>query len=457
MTPLEIAKIFNVVGQTVVLGTSLLIGMRYPGPFFAAWSRAYGATWVVLVLEWVASYVGRPGWLFVLQSSIIATTIWFLLQAARTFDRPPMPARGLGWLLAASITFSTALALAGTSYNAAIVPYAIGYALALMWLGWRVFRAPPIRSMASWFLGGSLVLSGLSVFTFPVLADGPHAWLGYLGSSLLNLVLGMGLVTYLVEATARELAAKNAELTRLDALKNSFMRTMSHELRTPLTTIMAASSLLSDGPGEPLGEARKDLARTITKQSELLERLVTEVLDYARLESGTMAYVRQDIDLPEVARECARAMGPVLAARGLTLVLEEPDPSEDDVWVHADHARLVQVGLNLLANAAKFTPAGGTVTLSVWRDGDEGCLAVRDTGIGIAPEHQARIFERFYQVDAGSTRKYGGMGLGLALCRAIVEDGHHGRLRVESEPGRGSRFVVALPALARTPRDLTER
>lgn len=446
MTPLEIAKIFNAVGVTVMLAVSLLIGARYPSPFFRSWARALSVGWVFMAFEWLTTYLGRPGWYAVLAAALITLMTAYLVEAGRAFDRPPFPPRALAAATGAAAAIALGLTAAGAPFDAAVGPFAVAFAVAHVWTGWRVFTSRPASHRGgTWILGAPLVATGLWMFTYPFFLTSPYGWFGYLVSSVLNLAVGMGLVAYLVEEATLALAAKNEELTRLDALKTAFIRTMSHELRTPLTAIMAASSLLREGPRPLADPVQQELATTISDQSELLARVVGEVLDYAQLEAGTMAYARTATDLRDVAARGARAMGPVAAERDLALVYEDaPAP----VMAEVDPHRLAQVVLNLITNAMKFTPPGGTITLAAWRADGEACLAVQDTGVGIAPEHHEAIFERFYQVDPTSTRKSGGMGLGLALCRAIVEDGHGGRIRVESEPGKGSRFVVALPAVA---------
>ena len=443
MTPLEVGKIFNAASITVLLGVSLLVGARYPGPFFRHWAWGLVGAWVVVAFEWLTTYMGRPAWYEVLFVGLCTFQTWHLLQAGRVLDRAPWPARGLGIALAATMGVALLVAAAGVPFVATTAPSVVVYALVYVWLGQKLFRLRPgTREVGGRFLGGAIMASGLWLFTFPLAASSPDGWVGYLGVTMMNVLVGMGLIMFLLDETGRDLAAKNAELTRLDALKTSFIRTMSHELRTPLTAIMAAGWLLRESRAHPLPPEQLAHARTVTEQSELLERLVAEVLDYARLESGTMAFERTRVDLREVARRCVRAMEPVLAANGLTLTYEAPVAP---IEVEADRERLAQVGLNLLSNAAKFTPEGGAVVLSVRLEGDRALLAVEDTGIGIPPEHHAKVFERFHQVDPTPTRRKGGMGLGLALCRAIVEDGHQGTIHVESAPGRGSRFVVALP------------
>ncbi len=449
MTPIEIAKIFNLVGVTVILVVSLLIASRYPSPFFRNWAWAYVGGWLLLGIEWIATYTGRPTALVLGEIGVVASLVWFFIQAGRALDGSPLPRRWHGIGVGAALTVGGALTAIGLPFQAVFGPFAVVLAVTHVWLGARVIRTRgSLGPYGAWFLGVALIGSGLWCFTYPVVEKSAFAWMGYLVSSVLNLAVGLGLVSFLVEETSRSLREKNDELTRLDALKTAFINTMSHELRTPLTAIMAAGWLLRENKSLPLAAPQVELARTITEQSELLDRLVSEVLDYARIESRTMKFEPAPLDLRDVAERCARAMAPLMRERNITLAVE---PASEPVMANVDRERLVQVCLSLLSNAAKFTPTGGTVTLEVWKDGQGACLGVRDTGIGIAPEHHRRVFERFYQVDPSSTRKYGGMGLGLALCRAIVEDGHGGVLQLTSAPGQGSRFVVSLPNLVASP------
>jgi signal transduction histidine kinase len=266
-------------------------------------------------------------------------------------------------------------------------------------------------------------------------------------SGVLHLLVGIQMVIFLLEDTARVLQAQNEELQQLDKLKSGFMSAVSHELRTPLTSIIGYTELLEDEVGGPLSPEQHDFVTRMQGASEALLGIIDNVLDYVRLEAGTFQLTVQEADLEGVLQRAVELVGPQFSVNHTNLVVECP---EEPVVANVDTRRLTQVITNLLGNAAKFTPAGGTVTLQLRRTGDEIEIRVRDTGIGIEPEHLPRLFDKFFQGDGTLTRRYGGVGLGLAVAKAFVE-AHAGRIAVESRPGHGAEFTVCLPASGSAP------
>lgn len=242
-----------------------------------------------------------------------------------------------------------------------------------------------------------------------------------------------------LEAATGELRAANERLKELDRLKDDFMSSVSHELRTPLTSIRAFSEMLHDDPKIELEERKRFLA-IIVSETERLTRLVNQVLDMAKIESGHAEWHNAEIDLKEVVNHAADSVFQTLKERGqiLHLVLPETVPG---LW--ADHDRLVQVVLNLLSNASKFAPRqAGLIELRLAAT-DEGLrVDVTDNGPGIAAEEQGLIFEKFRQ--GGGRDKPQGTGLGLPISRHIVEH-FGGRLWVTSQPGKGATFSFLLP------------
>ena len=236
------------------------------------------------------------------------------------------------------------------------------------------------------------------------------------------------------------LAAAHQELLQIDELKSSFIANVSHELRTPLTSVLAYSELLLTYEEQSSPEQREFL-EIIHKESARLTRLLNDVLDLAKIESGDMRLTFEPIDVAELVDEAARAHRPLIEQEGLAF---EIDVAPDLPFVRGDHDRLRQILSNLLSNATKFTRSG-TIRLGARRVGAEVHLWVADTGMGIPPEHVGRVFDKFHQVGDVMTDKPTGTGLGLAICRELVES-HGGRIWAESEPGVGSTFTVALPA-----------
>ncbi|APV51827.1 histidine kinase [Betaproteobacteria bacterium GR16-43] len=244
-----------------------------------------------------------------------------------------------------------------------------------------------------------------------------------------------------LEAATSELKAANDRLKELDRMKDDFISTVTHELRTPLTSIRAFSEILHDNPDLDAAERQRFLGLVI-KESERLTRLINQVLDLAKIESGLALWNTGELDLREIVVDAVNATSPLFRSKGVAIETAMPAlvPA-----VVADRDRLTQVLLNLLSNAVKFCPAGtGRVQVRLAADIGGVLVEVRDNGPGISPEHQAMIFEKFRQVGDTLTQKPSGTGLGLSICRRII--GHFGgRLWVESAPGRGSVFSFVLP------------
>jgi signal transduction histidine kinase len=244
----------------------------------------------------------------------------------------------------------------------------------------------------------------------------------------------------LEEATAR-LKAANERLREVDRLKDDFISTVTHELRTPLTSIRAFTEILHDNPDLDEAERRRFLELVI-KESERLTRLINQVLDLAKIESGLVEWQPEVLDLREIVGEAINATSALFGTRGVTL---RASLAESVPMVRADRDRLMQVLLNLLSNAVKFSPEQkGRVEVRLSSDGREVRVDIEDNGIGISREHQAIIFEKFRQVGDTLTQKPAGTGLGLAICRRIIRH-FGGRLSVQSDVGRGSTFTFVLP------------
>ena len=244
-----------------------------------------------------------------------------------------------------------------------------------------------------------------------------------------------------LEAATRELRSANEQLKELDRLKDDFIATVTHELRTPLTSIRAFSEILHDNPTLAVDERARFLA-ILVKESERLTRLINQVLDLAKLESGAAEWQNVTLDLREIVDEAVSTTSGLFKVKKVTLDVNLPKTA---VPVIADRDRLMQVMLNLLSNAIKFCDADhGKVSVTVSQLHDFVQVDVRDNGIGIAKKDQAFIFEKFRQVGDTLTDKPAGTGLGLAICREIV--GHFGgRLWVDSDHTRGATFSFLLP------------
>lgn len=239
-----------------------------------------------------------------------------------------------------------------------------------------------------------------------------------------------------------EQAGIEEALREADRQKNRFLATLSHELRNPLATIRASLDLLQRVP--PGGEQAGRAVTVIDRQCDQLARLVDDLLDVSRITQHKVVLELERLDMNELLRRVLEDLAVVFETSGLVLVpMLDPSP----ITLIADRARLAQVFDNLLQNAVKFTPRGGRVTVCSALDTDARTIAVRiaDTGIGIEPEMIPQLFKAFSQLDTGLDRHRGGLGLGLALVKGIVEL-HGGEVSVSSAgPGHGTEFVVTLP------------
>ncbi|MGA7911767.1 MAG: HAMP domain-containing sensor histidine kinase [Candidatus Dormiibacterota bacterium] len=237
-----------------------------------------------------------------------------------------------------------------------------------------------------------------------------------------------------------QLRAMNAQLQIASRFKSEFLARISHELRTPLTAILGFSEVLLEGMDGGLQPKQADDVGLIYHAGQTLLELVNEILDIARIEAGMMPLTIGAVDVAEVSIQVIDRLRPIAHTKAVALIGEV---SPLAVSVMGDPARIRQVLTNLVSNAIKFTPEG-SVTISARVCGSEAEIAVVDTGIGIAPDAQERIFDEFRQADETITAKYGGTGLGLSIARQLIElqGGHMG---VESSPGHGARFWFTLP------------
>lgn len=276
----------------------------------------------------------------------------------------------------------------------------------------------------------------------------------YLESNATPLIDAQGrLVAYLgADRDITERKKVEEEMRRADQRKTEFLAMLSHELRNPLTPIRNSLYILQRAP--PGGEQAQRAQAVIARQVDHLSRLVDDLLDVTRINRGLVQLRREHIELNELAHRTVEDHRSLFFDAGIEL---ETVPSPRELWVYGDRTRLSQVIGNLLQNAAKFTPAGGKTSLSVELDASrsEAVLTVRDTGSGIPRELMPRLFEGFAQADRTLDRSKGGLGLGLALVKHLIEM-HGGSVSAQSEgPGRGAAFTVRLALeapVAREPR-----
>ncbi len=245
------------------------------------------------------------------------------------------------------------------------------------------------------------------------------------------------------ELESRRLKETVFRLEEVDKLKAQFVSNVSHELRTPLFAIAAALEILLQDMYESLSDPMKQLCDVMRNNIERLRRLIENILNFSRLENGTLHIKPRELDLSNLIKETTAGLAPLFARREIDFVFET-NPSPFTTRFTADPEQIQHVLINLLGNAIKFTPEKGKVGIKLEDQGNDIRICVWDTGPGIDQHDQKRIFDRFYQVDGSSTRETGGTGIGLSIVKAVVEM-HGGNAWVESELGKGSQFYISLP------------
>jgi signal transduction histidine kinase len=248
-------------------------------------------------------------------------------------------------------------------------------------------------------------------------------------------------------AQQNELLRRQAiELEQASALKSQFLANMSHEFRTPLNAMLGYTSMLLQGVAGPLEPPAKRQLGRIESNGRHLLTIINEILDISRIEAGRMPLQLSTVKIPELVGEVRAELEPIILRSKLSVTIDVP---RDLKTITSDRQKVKQILLNLLSNALKFTHHGG-VTIAARANAKERTvtLSVADTGIGIAPADQERIFEDFRQLDNSPTRAYGGTGLGLSICRRLAQM-LDGQISVQSTVGKGSTFVLTLPIKGR--------
>ena len=259
-----------------------------------------------------------------------------------------------------------------------------------------------------------------------------------------------------MEVARHTLAEKARELEVTSKYKSEFLANMSHELRTPLNSVLILASLLAENKRNNLTDKQVEYANVIHKSGSDLLKLINDILDLSKIEAGKIDFQLEDVATDSIVRDLNQLFKVVAEEKGVRMLTHVADSVPTTLFT--DKQRLEQVIQNLLSNSLKFTPKGGTVTLTFSTNNELSgftneplaqsewvlCIAVTDTGIGIAPDKQQLIFEAFQQADGSTNRKYGGTGLGLSIIKELVKR-LGGEIRLQSEVGKGSTFTVYLP------------
>jgi signal transduction histidine kinase len=436
---------------------------------------------VVLVLvSWLAYRHTRRGYLRWWTGIWAVTAVYYLAvisvafadrSQADIFARLGVLTAALGWARAAGLWVG-ARVLVGRPLT--IGTWAIVGGISVLWL-WLTTGVPALQPYAAavarmsfgcWFLlaaaelltqrprmrvatfcGVVLLLMGIQGFVaaqivLDIVGSMMSGWL----VTAFQLALGLGVLGRTLEeeretaqAQSRQLAAANARLAELDQLKSDFVSMVSHELRTPLGLIKGYAGTLRRQDIELDDATRREFLQVIEEETDSLTELVANLLDMSRIEAGTLRVDPRPTDLNRLLAECAARLHAREPARTLQLNVPAGLPP-----VLADERRVIQVVDNLLTNAARYTPADAAIVLRAHAGYETVVVEVADDGPGIPPDMRERIFEKFVRLEGGEGAASGSSGLGLAICRGIVQ-AHGGTIWVESEPGRGSTFGLSLP------------
>ncbi len=313
--------------------------------------------------------------------------------------------------------------------SGALTPFRITLIYALFGSMWILF--------SDMFL--ALISPSAQVMTVISIIKG---WLYVLVTSLLLYWLIRRYAISRKKALEAEIAREAAEAA--NKAKSDFLAGMSHELRTPLNSIIGFSEIMRDGLAGQVSGRQREFVDHIHESGTHLLSLINDVLDLSKIEAGKMELNPEELPVGELIENSLSLFKEKALKQNLRITTEM---EEGVVAVYADRRLLKQVLFNLIGNAIKFTPDGGSIHLNV-RKADHNSLefSVADTGIGISQEDRDKLFQPFRQLDNSYNRKYAGTGLGLSICRKII-DLHGGRIWFESEPGKGSRFIFVIPFL----------
>ncbi|MBO9540654.1 MASE1 domain-containing protein [bacterium] len=393
------------------------------------WDR-YGAAWW---MWWVGDLMG----------------ILIVAPLLLTWRPAPLPAwRSWRVIEVVALTFSlivVGVLVFGSELSVARLAYPYTYLLFPL-LIWSAVRFGPRGAAGASFLVSVLAIAGTAQGGGPFVRETlSHSLLFlqvFIGLQAMTALLLAGAISELRLATA-EIARRNAELEQakeLDRLKNNFVNAVSHEIRTPLTSIMGYAEFLEDELGGPLTQDQREFVHQLSQGAKRLEYLVSDLLDFARIEAGTFHVRIVPSDFSIKLAEILESLRPQAEAARLTIKAEMPP---NPLPIAMDAERIGQVLTNLLHNAIKFTPPEGDIRVKVQAQDEALVCEVSDTGIGIAAQDLPRLFQRFMQLENGVKRGVG-TGLGLNISKTIVE-AHGGTIGVRSEEGAGSTFWFSLP------------
>ena len=411
----------TVVSATIGVVSLNLAGLVEPGQLAATWRAwwlgdAMGALLIApAVLVWSTKPIGIPPARRLLEAS--ALTLAVVLASLIIFVAPENKGSGL--------------------FNQAYVFFPL--------LTWAAIRFGQHGAVAATLLVSVIAVWGTATGHGPFIDGTLHA-------SLFSLQTFMGVTaaTFLVlgastserDRVMDDLSAAHDVAAKANRAKAEFLAVMSHELRTPLNAIAGYSEILTMGVSGPLTGKQAEAVARIQRSQEHLLTLIDDVLNFAKIEAGTSKLMPQPVSVAAAFDELDPLIEPELLRKRISLERASFDPQLE---VYADPNKLRQILINIVGNAIKFTPSGGRIRLGAARVDDGVMMTIADTGIGVASDKVAQVFEPFFQVDAGTTREYSGVGLGLAIARDLAR-AMGGEIDFESELGKGTTVSLLLPS-----------
>jgi signal transduction histidine kinase len=415
------AGLSTTISSTIGVATLYLGGILPPGQAWEAW-RAW----------WLGDLIG---------DLVVAPMLLVWATTRMTWSAPQRLPEAAG--LVGSVA-AISLLIFGGSTASDTATFGQAY-LVFPVLIWGALRFGLHGAVSTTFLTSVVAVwgtaSGHGPFDRPVLHESLLALQVFMGVAAATfLILGASITER--RRAAESLRRAHGAATEANRAKSEFLAVMSHELRTPLNAICGYVDLLSLEAHGGITEAQRTYLSRIQSNQQHLAAMIDDVLSFAKVEAGRLALTMQAVSVCEMLGLLESLVEPELRRKELSFTRDVCDPS---LAVRGDRARLRQILLNLVANAVKFTGAGGSITVGAARERDMIRIWVRDTGIGIPSDQLERVFEPFFQVDRGTTRKYPGIGLGLAIARDFSR-AMGGELRLESEPGKGSTASLELPA-----------
>jgi signal transduction histidine kinase/ActR/RegA family two-component response regulator len=452
-------RIPRVSGRITVADTFIFLGMLMYGGAAAILLSALEGVAVTVVIS-------KKARVFLLNSAILATSTFFTSTVLNLVFGPPAKITDNDF----SPTFFYAICMMGfVQYIANTTLIAIEKASKIKESVWNTWRTYYLWTSVTYFAGASaagiiaILIKNYSFYaviaTFPIILIiffTYHTYLKNMEASLEQTDAArlhvQELSKYIGELQRSEeergQLLLRAERARVEAeaanrIKDEFLATLSHELRTPLTSLLGWSSVLREAKRDE--KVLSQGLEAIDRNAKVQAQLIDDLLDVSRIVSGKLNLDVRPLDIASVTRAAINVVQPAAHAKGITLdYFAEPGLGA----ISADSARLHQIIWNLLSNAVKFTPHGGKISIRVARDGSDARVSVKDTGQGIDSEFLPRVFDRFRQADSSTTRSFGGLGLGLAIVRHLVEL-HGGTVSAESDGlNRGATFSATFPLIA---------